>query len=174
MDRTGQFLKLFLAHEAEVRAFIGALVRERVAREDVFRDVAVALWEGFDRYDPARPFGAWARSVASNKILQQRRRDAPARSPFRRRPSKRCATPSTGPMFRQANARRPSKSASGGSRSARRKSFRCVTATAPPPRQIASQLHISVDAVYQTLSRLRTQLAECLRRRITSNQVLRG
>ena len=80
MDRTGQFLKLFLAHEAEVRAFIGALVRERVAREDVFQDVAVALWEGFDRYDPARPFGAWARGVASNKILQQRRRDA--RSPI--------------------------------------------------------------------------------------------
>jgi RNA polymerase sigma-70 factor, ECF subfamily len=174
MDRTSQFLKLFLAHEAEVRAFIGALVRERVAREDVFQDVAVALWEGFDRYDQARPFGAWARGVASNKILQQRRRDA--RSPI-------AFSPETIEAVRDAFDR--TDVPTGEREEALEECLRRLPERSTEilslryshgasAASIASQLHISVDAVYQTLSRLRTQLAECVRRRITSNQVLRG
>jgi DNA-directed RNA polymerase specialized sigma24 family protein len=39
--------------------------RDRHAREDVFQDVAVALWEQFSRYDPRRhPDEALARLAA--------------------------------------------------------------------------------------------------------------
>lgn len=58
------FLMLLLRNEAELRAFTGSLVRDRETREDIFQEVALALWQQADRYDPQRPFGAWARGIA--------------------------------------------------------------------------------------------------------------
>ena len=68
-----QFLPHFLPIQADLRAFIGAAVRDVVTREDVFQEVAMILWKKFDLYDPVRPFGAWARGIAIRKILEDRR-----------------------------------------------------------------------------------------------------
>ncbi|MBM3966699.1 MAG: sigma-70 family RNA polymerase sigma factor [Planctomycetes bacterium] len=68
-----QFLELLLRHQTEVKAFIGSVIRNRQARDDVFQEVAVILWKRFAEYDPCRPFGAWARGIAVNKILQELR-----------------------------------------------------------------------------------------------------
>ena len=70
MDRHEQFLRLFLTHQADVRAFIGSLVRDAHAREDLFQEAALVCWRDFGRYDPARSFGAWARGIAANKVKQ--------------------------------------------------------------------------------------------------------
>ncbi|MGI8604240.1 MAG: sigma-70 family RNA polymerase sigma factor [Verrucomicrobiales bacterium] len=172
MDRTSQFLKLFLAHEMEFRAFIGALVRERAARDDVFRDMALALWESYDGYDPARSFGAWARGVATNRILQQRRRDA--RITF---------SPETIEAVRDAFDR--TEAGPGQREEALEECLKRLPERSAeilvlrygqgsPASAIAGQLHISADVVNQTLSRLRAQLGECVRRQLISNQVLRG
>ena len=55
-----EFLKLFLWHQDGVRAFLGSVVRDRAAAEDLFQEVSLALWESFPTYDATRPFGAWA------------------------------------------------------------------------------------------------------------------
>ena len=68
-----QFLPLFLAAQSDLRAFIGATVRDRALREDVFQEVAMVLWRTFDRFDASRSFGAWARGVAARKIMEDRR-----------------------------------------------------------------------------------------------------
>jgi DNA-directed RNA polymerase specialized sigma24 family protein len=39
------FLKLFLPAEADLRALIGSLVRDRQAREDLLQDITLTLWE---------------------------------------------------------------------------------------------------------------------------------
>ncbi|MFM8584714.1 MAG: hypothetical protein ACKOFW_24920, partial [Planctomycetaceae bacterium] len=39
-----------------VSAFIGSIVRDVAARDDVLQETAVAVLESFDRYDPALPF----------------------------------------------------------------------------------------------------------------------
>src|SRR5947209_8679153 len=44
MDDRGEFLTLFLRHQTDLRAFIGSLLRDRHARDDVFQEVALALW----------------------------------------------------------------------------------------------------------------------------------
>ena len=38
-------------------------------------EVAQTLWDHFDTYEPTKAFGAWARSVAANKILHHQRMD---------------------------------------------------------------------------------------------------
>ena len=70
------FLKRFLASRHEIQAFIRAAVRDRAAAEDIFQEVSIVLWEKFDSYDQGRPFAAWARGIASNKILQFWRRSS--------------------------------------------------------------------------------------------------
>jgi RNA polymerase sigma-70 factor, ECF subfamily len=76
MDRHAQFLKLFLAHQDGVRAFIFSMLRDRQAAEDAFQETALVLWREFERYDETRSFGAWARGIAANKVLKAREQDA--------------------------------------------------------------------------------------------------
>lgn len=70
MMQHDEFLKLFLKCESTLRAFVLSMIRDREKSEDVFQDVALLLWENFERYDRSRPFGAWARGVAANRILK--------------------------------------------------------------------------------------------------------
>jgi len=70
MDRKDEFMRVFVKHQMELKAFISSVVRDWQLRDDIFQEVAVVLWQKFDTYDPARPFGAWARGIARNKIMQ--------------------------------------------------------------------------------------------------------
>jgi RNA polymerase sigma-70 factor, ECF subfamily len=73
MSTHSDFLDLFRQCETDLRAFIGAVVRDAHGREDVFQEVSRTLWEKFEDYDLDRPFGAWARGIAARKILEARR-----------------------------------------------------------------------------------------------------
>ena len=77
-----EFLAAFLKYEANLRAFVAALVRNRQDCEDVFQETAMTLWRKYDEYDPQRPFGAWAKGIAVNKILQFRTKAGKAPTPF--------------------------------------------------------------------------------------------
>jgi RNA polymerase sigma-70 factor (ECF subfamily) len=65
-----------------VSAFITSLVRDFQDRDDVLQDVAVAVVESFDQYDPARPFVAWALGVARNQVRLHFRRKGRDRVAF--------------------------------------------------------------------------------------------
>jgi RNA polymerase sigma-70 factor (ECF subfamily) len=69
MDQQEEFLQLFLRHQADLRAFIGSLVRDRHARDDLLQQTALTLWQQLARYDRARSFGAWARGIAAKKVM---------------------------------------------------------------------------------------------------------
>ncbi len=70
VNRQDDFLTHFLKHQDDLRAFIGSLVRDRHACDDLLQDVALVLWRKYEEYDPSRPFGAWARGVATYRVLQ--------------------------------------------------------------------------------------------------------
>ncbi|HPD16809.1 MAG TPA: sigma-70 family RNA polymerase sigma factor [Planctomycetota bacterium] len=163
------FLRLLLQHETEVRAFVGSLVRDRHVREDVFQEVALALWAQFERYDVRRSFGAWARGIAANKILQRRHQD-------RRFP---VTLSDTAVLSVLAAFDRTEE----GNASSRLEALReCLQKVPEPARQllalryerglpcaeIARQTRRTLDAVYQALSRLRSALEECIRRRLAA------
>ena len=50
MNHPDRFLPLFLAAQPDLRAFIGAMVRDPAAREDVFQEVSMILWKSFQKY----------------------------------------------------------------------------------------------------------------------------
>jgi RNA polymerase sigma-70 factor (ECF subfamily) len=63
------FLKVFLKHQDELRAFINALERQVSAREDLFQEVSLTLMKNFENYDQDLPFNRWAKGVARNVLL---------------------------------------------------------------------------------------------------------
>lgn len=168
MPEHDHFLPLFLAVQNDLRAFIGAAVRDPVTREDVFQEVAMILWKKFETYDPTRPFGAWARGVASRKILEDRRLRGKlpesctpealdllsagfsadeAESPWQDREA----------ALNQCLETLPERSA---------RIVRNRYHHDQPIETMAAEAGLSVDALYQTLSRLRRQLRDCVQRRL--------
>lgn len=57
-----------------VSAFIVSAVRDFSARDDVLQETAIAVVESFHRYDPQRPFVAWALGIAQNQVQLYLRR----------------------------------------------------------------------------------------------------
>jgi RNA polymerase sigma-70 factor, ECF subfamily len=82
MSAHADFLKLILAHQDDLRAFLASLVRNAHDRDDVFQETVLTLWDKFDEYDRQRSFGAWARGIAVNKVLQYRSRTGSSPTPF--------------------------------------------------------------------------------------------
>ena len=57
------FAQWTLAQPA-VSAFVHAWVQDRAERDDVLQEVAVAVLESYEAYDPSRPFLPWALGIA--------------------------------------------------------------------------------------------------------------
>ncbi len=77
-DQLKQATRLWTLAQPVVAGFVTSVVHNFKDRDDVLQDVAVAVIESFDRYDPARPFVSWAMGVARNQVglyLRRRRRD---------------------------------------------------------------------------------------------------
>lgn len=163
------FLPLFLEAQSDLRAFIGAMVRDPLAREDVFQEVSMVLWKSFHKFDQTRSFGAWARGVAARKIMEDRRLRA-------RLPE------SIEPEVLEAVAQGFDDDHASSLWQSRERALKDCIEQLPPRSselvseryakgaeidELASGLGMSVDAIYQALSRLRRQLRECVQRRMT-------
>ncbi|QDU82494.1 RNA polymerase sigma factor [Polystyrenella longa] len=77
-ETTRQAARQWTLAQPAVSAFVTSVVRDFGDRDDVLQDVAVAVIESFDSYDPDYPFVPWAIGVARNQVgmyLRSRRRD---------------------------------------------------------------------------------------------------
>jgi RNA polymerase sigma-70 factor (ECF subfamily) len=174
MYRQAEFLRLFVECEGQVRALVGALIRDRHAREDVVQEVALILWQEFQRYDATRPFGAWARGVAANKVMQRWEQEGRAPRPF---------SPQVVQALVDACDRAEAKSSLRAEvledclKELPEKSRRLLTlryGELLKVERIATELQGTVDGVYQALSRLRARLAECVERRLAGREAAHG
>ena len=161
-------MRLFLTHEREVRAFIRSLIRDAHVRDDLFQEVALVCWRSFDRYEVGRSFGAWAKGIAANKVMQRRSRllrQPMALSPqaveailaaFNR--TERHA-PDRLDALRECVEKLPGKS---------RQLLAHRYERSLKPDEIAELLRGTREAVYKALARIRTKLEDCIRRRLAS------
>lgn len=167
MDRDrDHFLQLLLRHETEIKAFIGSILRDRVARDDVFQEVALILWEQFPQFQADKSFATWARGVAAHKVLHEIRQQR--RVPVALAPQ---AVEALLNAFERVSAQ-----------STDRQDALAECLKQLPERwrdllamkyeqdlhadEIARRLQATIDAVYQSLSRIRARLADCVRSRL--------
>ncbi|MEX2170840.1 MAG: sigma-70 family RNA polymerase sigma factor [Pirellulales bacterium] len=72
MDRTEEFVRLWLANARQTYAFVLALVGSRADADEVFQDVSITLWEKFASFELGTDFRAWTFCVARNKVMSFR------------------------------------------------------------------------------------------------------
>ena len=165
-DRPEAFLRLFLAHERDLRAYVGAVVAETGAREDIFQDIALALWKSFDRYDGERPFGAWARRIATRRVVDSHR--------HRSSRSAELSVAAIEAVHAAFDAAPPpvdaEMTALDECLATLPERLRTLLAWCYTERldgaAMAARAGSTVDAIYQTLSRVRSKLADCIRQRL--------
>ena len=169
MNQPDQFLPLCLEAQPDLRAFIGAMIRDPAAREDIFQEVSMILWNSFAKFDRTRSFGAWARGIAARKILESHR--LRARLPELVPPEVIEAVaagfdadvPSI--IWQRREAALTQCIDQLPERSGLLISDRYTKGLAV--EDIADDTGMTVDAIYQALSRLRKQLRECVERRLS-------
>jgi RNA polymerase sigma-70 factor (ECF subfamily) len=74
------FETLFRGYQGEVYGWIIRIVRDPGAAEDLTLETFWRIYRARARFDPRRPFGAWARRIATNLALEhlsRRRADKP-------------------------------------------------------------------------------------------------
>ena len=76
------FSTLMRRHKSPLHAFARRHVGDPEAAHEVVQESFVAAWKALDRYDPARPFGAWMRAIVLNKCRDRGRREAVRRAFF--------------------------------------------------------------------------------------------
>jgi RNA polymerase sigma-70 factor (ECF subfamily) len=170
MDCQEEFLRLFLRHQGDIKAFIGSLLRDRHTRDDVFQEVALVLWQEFARYDRGRSFGAWARGIAARKVMQRWEKAGRLPIPFSPEAiqsvldayerTERTA-PARAEALQECLAGLPEKS---------RRLLFLRYEQALRVGEIAQQLGATLDAVHKALSRIRLALQKCVERRLLAAQ----
>jgi RNA polymerase sigma-70 factor (ECF subfamily) len=80
MTDSEHFTRLWTQAQPLVSNYIGTLVPDFTAAEDLLQSVAVACMRKFDRYDRHRPFVAWAFGIARFEVLHWQR--SRARNPL--------------------------------------------------------------------------------------------
>jgi len=63
-DPAGRLVYLLREHEEHLRAFVLTLVPHWADADEIVQLTRIRIWEQFDQYDPAKDFGAWARTIA--------------------------------------------------------------------------------------------------------------
>lgn len=72
-EKTSRFTVLWLKAQPVLAGYVGAMVRDRAAADDIVQSVALTAVEKMDDYDDARSFEAWVIGIAKFKVLQHYR-----------------------------------------------------------------------------------------------------
>lgn len=162
MSRHEAFVNQFSRCEADLRALVGAVVRDVHIREDVFQEIALTLWQQFSRYDPSRPFGAWARGVAVKKLLERYRRERRLPLVFSPEAILKLAEAAERSSARPAPGFEALEHCLGKLPEKSRRLLSLRYSQALSLEAIAAVLGATHTAVYQCLSRLRRRLRVCM------------
>lgn len=71
-ERTGiemdEFVRLFASHQRTVFLYLTSLLPTRTDVDDVFQETSMTLWREFHQFQLGTNFGAWACTIAFNRV----------------------------------------------------------------------------------------------------------
>lgn len=156
------FLAEFLKIERDLRAMIGAMVPDSSVRDDIFQETSIVIWNKFESYDAERSFKAWVRGIASYEVLKYRTKSVKIPLAFSEEAlmaivdayeaSEEFESPKV-EALKNCLAHLPEKSNT---------IIQLHYTKKLKAEDIASQLKLSLENIYQTLSRVRRKLKECV------------
>jgi RNA polymerase sigma-70 factor, ECF subfamily len=75
-SKTNEFLRLLMANQRRIYAFILTMVPNHGDAEDLFQETVLLMWSKFDSFARGTSFAAWGITVAKYQILSVRKRHA--------------------------------------------------------------------------------------------------
>ena len=166
-----QFLAHYVKHQAEMWAFVRALVRNRDDADDICQNIALVLWKKFEQYDPTRPFAAWARGVAAMEV--QRVRGLSRRVPTAFSPE---AIQAILDAYNETSPQRDSIQQQLLEKCVRlisergRQLFSLRYGAGYTVAEIAERFTATVGSIQRALSRYRAQVRECISRQLSHQE----
>lgn len=72
-SRINDFLRLLMANQKPIFAFILGLVPNREDARDIFQETVLVMWAKFDSFEEGSNFVGWGITIARYKVLQAQR-----------------------------------------------------------------------------------------------------
>ncbi len=163
-----EFVRLFSAHQRPLFLYILPLVGSTSDADEVLQETSVIMWGKRHQFQPGTSFLAWARAIARLEVFRFRRRH-------------RGRTFSAGGDLLEQIAEKSEQVCQ--QAEARQEALReCLKRLRPHDRRliqlrylpgasgddVARQTGRPVNSVYQSLSRIRQKLADCIERRLAA------
>jgi RNA polymerase sigma-70 factor, ECF subfamily len=164
-EQTRQATRLWTLAQPTVSAFVISVVRDFAARDDVLQETAIAVIESFDRYDPQRPFIAWAIGVARNQVGLYLRRKQRERLVFDDETVNCLATAFSEIAPEQSNSLDYLQECLKSIEGRARRMLELRYHNDLKPATIAEQLQMTANTVAKSLQRIRDQLRHCIERK---------
>jgi RNA polymerase sigma-70 factor (ECF subfamily) len=73
-SKTNEFLRLLMANQKRIYAFILGMVPNHEDVEDLFQETVLVMWSKFDGFTRGTSFTAWGIAIAKYQILSVRKR----------------------------------------------------------------------------------------------------
>jgi RNA polymerase sigma-70 factor (ECF subfamily) len=151
------FEMLFRQHQGEVYRWIVRIVRHPAVAEELTVETFWRIYRHRQRFDPQRPFGPWARRIATRTAIDYLRSSLPSLEPLEAMPQTTDADP-----VEQAELQQVIKRAFGSLPARLRAAAALALIEEQPYQEIAEALDISLSAVKMRVARavrlLRTSL----------------
>jgi RNA polymerase sigma-70 factor, ECF subfamily len=161
-----EFAARWTAAQPSIAAFVRSLVLDSTSAEEVLQRVAVALVRRYERYDPNRPFVAWAIGMAKFEVLYFRRQRAADKHIFDDELVEKIAD-SFQTLAERFNPMRDALAKCLEELEGRaRKVVELRYSQEKSTLQIASELEVTVGAVRMLLWRARGALRDCMEKRL--------
>jgi RNA polymerase sigma-70 factor len=157
-----------------LKVYLRSAVRDRAAVDDLFQETVLIAWQTLDRFDRSRPFGPWLRGIAAKNVL----------SYYRRQPSAMVLCNET--MLEELDATMTALHRQAGDTFEDKLDClrRCLAELPELLREaveqrylqrlsrqeMATRLRVTDEAVKKRLQRARTQLLDCILRKLSQEE----
>ena len=176
-NRAGQDLNgmavLWMGVQSSIAAFVWASIGNYQDAEDVVQQVATEVAEHFGRYKREEPFLPWAMSIARHKVIDYYRKHAKKKVSFGSEQLDQLASVASQHQeissaeydaLEHCMSSLPTKT---------RRLFEMRYLSDMKPQSIAQRIGTTANTVSVALSRARTQLAQCVRNRLSRAETTR-
>jgi RNA polymerase sigma-70 factor (ECF subfamily) len=167
-DKQAEFVRLLTRYSSQIYGFILMLSVNRTDAEDVFQETSVVLWEKFDSYQSGTDFRAWACRIAFFKVQSHRRTSGRFRTlsddAFEAVAADALALVDVNDLRGEALAECLDKLSERDRRILEQKYFGQLTTV-----QLAEQMSQSTHSIYRALTRIHSQLLNCMQRSLATH-----
>lgn len=161
-----EFIKLFTRYQRRVFLFILSQVPNPVDAEEIHQETNVIIWRKFDRFELGTNFLAWSCQIANYEVLKYRQRQRRDRHLFSDEFVRQVASDAVEQADELEQRRQHLAVCLSKLRSNDLELIQQRYASGESGKSVAELIGRPINSVYQSLSRIRRTLLECVNRKI--------